>query len=254
MLQRPTLSLGFAGLSLPTGADLRGLLETAAAAGFLGVQPDATATDLRARDLDRSARRDIAALLRRNELALTGLDLLIPPGHFADAARADRALAAVVGGIELAADLARLSGSGQAILCLVLGDGAAPGPEVLTPIVSRAETCGVVLADLGPAWAAAADPHPRSPLGAAIDPASILSRGGDPATAASRAGAAIVQARFSDWSGVARCEPGRGRLDELGYLVALSTAGYSRPLVLDLRGVADAASASRRVLDRWNGG
>src|SRR5690606_13026801 len=73
------------------GAGPRAPIEAAAKAGFRAVALDASAAGLRPRDLDRSARRDLAALLRRLELAFAGLDLWIPPEHFASPEHADRA-------------------------------------------------------------------------------------------------------------------------------------------------------------------
>src|SRR5690606_35381914 len=76
--------------------------------GFRFIQLSATHPGLRPRELDQSARRDLLATLRRRERSPAGVDLWIPPEHFADAAQVDRAVAAAIAAIELAADLGRV--------------------------------------------------------------------------------------------------------------------------------------------------
>ena len=84
---------------------------------------------LRARDLDRSARRDVASMLRRAQLALAGVDAWVPPEHVGRAETAARAIAAVVGACELASELAPLVGGGsRAVVSIMLpGEGAGDG-------------------------------------------------------------------------------------------------------------------------------
>src|SRR5688572_21716696 len=100
-------SLSIAGVVEPVGEGARALIEWAAGLGYRAVQLDGTMAGLRARELDRSGRRDLAALLRRLELGYSGLDLWVPEAHFVDGAQQDRAVAAVVAGLELSAELAR---------------------------------------------------------------------------------------------------------------------------------------------------
>lgn len=253
MLPRPPLSLSLAGLDRDparpwSGGGARGAIEWAASVGFRQVQLDGAMPGVRARELDRSGRRDLAALLRRLELAPSGLDLWIPPEHFLDPLRVDRAVAATVGAMELAADLAALAGGGGRGVVSVLLPENLPA-EVLEGLVSKAEGIGARLADHRfPPRELAADG--RGPIGVGVDPAAVLMAGADPAAVVSRAGAALVSARLSDASTVGRVGPGarEGRLDELSYVVALGTAGYERSLVLDLRGVGDQEGAMRGVL------
>ncbi len=254
MIPPPPLGVSLAGLRLeprkPWSGTARGAIEWAAAAGFRYVCLDGTAPGLRARELDRSARRDLAALLRRLGIECCGLDLLIPTGDFADAARSERAATATVGAIELAADLVSLGAAkGPLSVCLELSPQA--GVDALTRIRDRASVCGVRVADL--ARPARKGRHAEDPIGVAIDPAALLLAGEDVASAASRAGSAVFAARLSDADSAGRVPVGHGRLDRTAYVVSLATAGYDSPLILDLRGLADQARAARETLEEWGG-
>ncbi len=200
---------------------------------------------LRARDLDRSARRDVASMLRRAQLELAGIDAWIPPEHFERSETADRAIAAVVGACELAAEVAPLvGGRSRAVVSIMLpGEGAG---DAARAVAAAAERTGAILADH--AW-----PSPlRDGIGVGIDPAAVLMGGGDPASATSSA-ESIASARLSDVSAHGRIAVGDrgGRLDPLAYQIALSTAGYAGHVVVDVRGVADAAHAIREGLDAF---
>ena len=249
----PALGVSLAGLSFAT---VPALLQWAADAGFAALRFDAAAPGMRPRDLDRSARRDLAANLRRRQLRFAGLDLWIPPEHFADPAHADRAADAVAQAVDLASDLARLE-PGDAVVCVSFpprsGD-ADPAEQVLTSLAHHADAAGVDLAD----FAVPSRPaHDHLRLG--LDPAALLLRGLDPAAEASRAGPRLASALLTEFDGVTRrvpdiaagfspvphslaiarpALPSQRRLDLPSYLVALATASYTRPLVLDLRGVA----------------
>lgn len=252
MLPRPPLSVSLAGLSadpgFPWSSGAREAIEWAASAGFRAVQLDAAARGIRARELDRTGRRDLGALLRRRSLTLSGLDLWIPPEHFLDPARADRALAAALEAVDLAADIANLSGGGAPVLCVSLPPGlSAPPADALR---ERAESSAVTIADFS--WPRSERPEPA--FSAGIDPAQHLLAGRDPVQVASSIPVAIGAARLSDATSVSRVVPGaRGaRLDEQAYCAALSARGYSGPLVLDLRGLPEQDRAARQVLARWS--
>jgi sugar phosphate isomerase/epimerase len=244
MFPRPELAVSLAGLERRVDAPWAGGPRAAiqwAAAGFRAVQLDATAVGLRPRELDRSARRDLAALLRRLGLTLTGLDLWIPPEHLLDPGRAERALDAVLQAVDLGADLARLNGHAAAV-SLVLPEGLPR--EVGATITERSLASGVPVAD-----------HAIAPVGASIgiDPAAMLLAGQDPAAAAARAGRALASARLSDASPTGRVpalSPG-GRLDLTVYLASLAVAGYTRAVVLDLRGLADQGAAAESARRAW---
>jgi len=246
----------------PWDGGLRSELGWASGLGYRAVTLDASRPGLRARELDRSARRDLAALLRRREIALAGLDLWIPAAHFVDPDRADRAVSAMLEAIELAADLATLLGSpaaGGGRGCVSVTLPAAPASSLTDLIRTRAEACGVLVADH--TFDASGEPgrlhtsgEADDPLGVGIDPPSVLAGGGEPASLATALGARLKSARLANVvaGGRAPLHARQGVMDELGYLVALATSGYERHMVVDVRGIGDqasaAADAARRLL------
>ncbi|MFG0330159.1 MAG: hypothetical protein ACF8PN_09705 [Phycisphaerales bacterium] len=241
---RDTLPLSPTHAALAEG-DPRPALKRIAEAGFRFVQLSAALPTMRPRELDRSARRDLLARLRRLELTLSGLDLWIPEEHFGDPAHGDRAMNATLEAIELAADLDRVP------LSMTLPRGMDAG--LRSTLADRADMCGVEIADFNRSVAGpdAGDTDdgdeeetpssaPRVPaIGTGVDPATVLLGGGDPAKEVSRA-AQLVSARFSDAARDGRRRPGAGRLDLTKYQVALLTRGdYDRPVVLDMRHIAE---------------
>lgn len=245
----PRVSIALCGLGPngPAGGDVRAQVEWARARGAGAVHLDATAPGVRPRDLDRSARRDLASLLRRNGLALGGIDLWVPPEHFVEPARADRAAAALLGAIDLAAEIADLTGDhGRVARVGVVFPERLPS-DARALFADRADRAGACVADHAPR-AVEAVAGARGPLGVGIDPAACLADGVDPAAAALRAGSALLAARLSDISRIAgggRVVPGsgEGRLDVLAYTVALATAGFDGSLAIDVRGLGDSHSA-----------
>jgi sugar phosphate isomerase/epimerase len=248
----PALSLALIGLeSAAIGADPRAQIAWAGETGFGAVQLDATAPSVRPRELDRSARRDLASTMRRAGLASSGVDLFIPPAHLLDPAHADRAIAAMLGAIELAAQLADLTG-GVPVLSTRLPHEAGARTAIDT-LAEHALAHGVRVADH--AWPPDESIPGASPIGVGLDPASMFLADpeADPAAAASRLGERVAGARLADLDADGRAAPGDGRLDELAYAVALSTGAYAGRLVLDLRGLARQASVARAVLERLGG-
>jgi sugar phosphate isomerase/epimerase len=223
--------------ALPRGA--RALLEWASKAGFRAVAIDAAMPDTRPRDMDRSARRGLAATLRRLELSLAAIDLWIPPTHLADPAQSDRALAATRAALQAAAEIASLS-AGRPIVSMTLPDDA----DALDEIEREATRVGAEVADH--AWPVAG--HARHAIRIGIDPATVLAAGADPVMACAGAGERLALARLSDLGGAGRVAPGEGRLDLDAYAGALGAAGSGAPLVLDLRGVRRQADAAGAVL------
>lgn len=243
----PALPLSIALLGAP-GAGLRAQLEWAATCGVRAVQLNAAAPDARPRDLGRSARRDLASLLRRLELQVSGLDLFIPPRHLADPATADRAASAVLDAIDFAAELVELAG-GQRTLSLELPTiDELSGSGVVRSLADRASSRAVRLADhrWPPTWGKDADPD-SSPLGVGIDPGALMPGGVDPPAQVSGLGRRLASARLSDADAAGRTELGRGRLDVLAYTVALLTAGYNGFGIIDLRTLPDPDRAVRGV-------
>jgi len=242
---RLPLAVSLAGLGDTVGAGRSGI-EWAARAGITAVQLDAAVRGMRARELDRSARRDLAAILRRFELEFSGLDLWIPPGHFESADHADRAIEATAAALGLAADLADLAG-GHAIVSVVLPASLPDTTRIaLEEAASRA---GARLADHAPSPGQRPASHG---IAIGIDPAAILAAGGDPSQRTIEAAPNVVSARLSDWDGVGRAEIGRwGRLDLTAYRAALSVAAPESPVVVDLRTLRDPGSGLRAALDAW---
>ncbi len=221
---------------LAGAGDPRAALRLIAAAGLRHVQLSAALPGMRPRDLDRSGRRDLLARLRRSELLPAGLDLWIPLEHFTRPEHADRAAAAVLETIELAADLGRIP------LSLRLAEGL--DNLIVEQWRVKAETCGVRLADHAPR------PHPLLSVG--VDPAVLIASGQDPAACASNAGD-LVAARLSDFRDEARVVPGVGRLDLLAYQVALVARGFEAPVALDLRRLGDPRAALDAAVRAWAG-
>ena len=244
-----------------SGGIVRGLIDWAGAAGFRAVQLNAAQPGIRPRELDRSGRRELAALLRRSDTACAGLDLWIPPEHFNDPARGDRAVEAVVGAVELAWELGGLAAGGKRstgqaqapAVCLTLP--AECPATVLAALESAASRCGVRIADH--AWPITTRAGSTMWIGVGIDPAAVLSAGEDPAALAARLGNRVAAGRLSDTAAAGatagRTAPGggQGRLDVLAYGVALAAAGYRGWAVLDLRGIADQSAAAVIARRAW---
>ena len=171
------------------------------------------------------------------QLSFSGIDLWIPPAHFADPAHVDRAVQAVSQAAVLASEVASLLGTRGAVVSLTLPKEPAPGS--LTALTAACERSGALIADH--TWPG------REPLGAigiGIDPAAILMGGGDPAKDVLRLAAPPASARLSDVSAAGRTTLGAGRLDLLAYEVALVTRGYTAAAVVDLRNVQDPEAAA----------
>ncbi|MFZ4575924.1 MAG: sugar phosphate isomerase/epimerase family protein [Phycisphaerales bacterium] len=244
MLPKLERALALAGLEAgeehPWSGSPRRALVWAAEAGARAVQLDATAAGIRPRELEPSARRDLAATLRRAGMDCAGLDLFIPPAHFTDPTKVDRAVTAVLQAVELCADLSRLA-SNRLVLSTQL---PADTPEdVLSRLALSAEHHGVSIADH--AWPPRA---PRAGLGQGIDPAAIFISGGDPIAGLSTLGGPPLAARLSDVSAVGRCLPGSGRLETQAYEPMLFTAGFTGRLVIDLRGLPRQQQAAATLL------
>lgn len=276
MRDRSPLSIAAATLDLP-GLDsdpaprLRHALAWAAAAGLSGVLIDATRPGLRPRDLDRSARREIAALLRRHQLAFVGLDLPVPPEHFADPAHAERALSAVHAAAALAADLHALTAdiaspalrAPRAPIALEL---PAETPAALASELARAaEHTGVWIADAAatrrltpspahPAAQSLSHPAPFGPLRHAIDVARAALDRLDPAAAAARSGPRLALLRLAEATPRGPIPIGvpPSRLDVPALRIALETSGASPAVVLDLAGLPDPAAAFASAHAAWD--
>jgi sugar phosphate isomerase/epimerase len=250
---------GVEGIALG-GERVRAVLAWIARAGARAVQLDATAAGIRPRELDRSGRRDLAALLRRSEMVCSGVDAMIPAEHLLRPETADRAVASVLGAIDLAADLAGLASG--AVVTRAAGTGACVGvvldpktpADVRHAIADRAASRGVRVADYAWPIAEAGGGAPAGAdgaIGVGLDPASALAAGADAVSLAATLGARLAQARVSDVArapGIGRVAPGSGRLDLGAYLVTLAAVGYGRHAVVDLQGLRDPGGAVGRVV------
>ncbi len=233
--------------------DPRAAIEWVASLGYHAVQIDAARQGIRPRELDRSARRDLASLLRRKELALSGLDLFIPPGHFTDPAHIDRAVAAVRDTIELASELAALipASTPASIPCVSLTFPTDLADDTRDELAAHAARTGAQLADH--AIQDQTDDTPASfhshALGVGIDPAALILRGLDPAQAVAKAGTHLFAARLTDAAHGSRIAPDSSgsQLDRIAYAATLDVVGYIRPLIVDLRNIPNPASAAKAL-------
>ncbi len=238
-------SLSIAGLVEPVteASGPRGLIAWAASLGYRAVQIDGTMPGVRARELDRSGRRDLAALLKRQQLRFGGIDLWVPPAHFVEGASVERAIGAVMAAVELAADLARLGGEPESAVVSVMLPREVT-MDTLRAMAIGADRAGGIIADH--AWPLR---DGELPIGIGIDPAVLLGAGANPGVEVPRLRVPVAAARLSDAGTVGRVAVGRGSLDVLAYEVALETRGYRRPLVVDVRGVRGQAEAATAAAD-----
>lgn len=221
------------------GEAIKAAIECVADLRVRFAQIGVTSAGLRPRDLDRSARRDLLAALRRRELEPSGLDAWIPPAHFDDAALVDRAANAMEEIIALAGDLGRVPVSLH----------MPPHDEIASRLIERAQRLGVPLADHAiPATG-------REGCGTGVDPAAHLSQDLDPIAAVHAAGARLAAARLVDLSRSGmRSAVGSGRenrLDVRAYKVALSVNGYRRPVVIDARQWGDPLRGIKQTIAEW---
>jgi sugar phosphate isomerase/epimerase len=221
---------------------VREAVALAASLGYRAVQLDATHPEARPRSLDRSARRDLAALLKRNELELAGLDLWLPPEHLAQGANVERAGDAVAGAIALVRELAGLLPT-RPVLSMTLPDE--PDPHVMEAITAAAEREGVRLANH--AW-------PAAEVGdVGLDPALAIMAGTSPAKAVTTLGSRLASVRLSDAGVAGRTPVGSpsGRLEVMAFAAAVAISAPNAPIVADARQLADPRAGARAALEAW---
>ncbi|HEX7009165.1 MAG TPA: TIM barrel protein, partial [Phycisphaeraceae bacterium] len=217
-----------------SGGTVQAALARLTRMGFGWVQLDATLAGIRPRELNQRARKDLLALLNRQGIQAGGIDLFIPRRHYLSSQHVDRAVAATIGAIELAADLGRLPLS-LALPVQGLAD------DVRAALVEAADGRGVRLAvhaeDQAEALRSWVESVDLWTLGVAVDPAALLARGQDPAAYVQRWGKRLAVARLSDLeaggvvgegdadaAGAVRCAVGQGELDLTSYRVAVDLA------------------------------
>lgn len=234
----------------------RNAIRAASSTGYRAVQLDVATPGLRPRDLDRSGRRDLAAALRRLNLHLSGVDLWIPPAHFADPANAERALSAVDQAIAHVAELSALVGRGSLgaslgrTVCLTFPKSLPC--DTLSHLAASAATHGVLLADH--TWPSA-HASVEGAIAQGIDPAALLSAGLDPIAAITTAPAVVVAARLTDSDSLGRVNIGsrRGRLDLDAFAASLVVRGFTGCVVVDTRGLVDPDRGVCEAIAAWGG-
>jgi sugar phosphate isomerase/epimerase len=253
----PPLSVTLAPLVRPGGTGVRRAIERVASMGFRSVQLSAAQQGLRPRELSRRARQDVLATLSRNGLMLGGLDLMIPHRDWLEPATQDRATAAALAALDLAADL------GQVPLCMTLPVERL-GDDIAEALLTAADARGVLLTvhaehDLD-ALADWLSRHDQPKLGAGLDPAALLAEGHDPSDVVVRFAEPLRVARVDDHattsvaSAGGRCAVGGGDLDVLAYRAALSTCRSLRGIVMELRGLSDPVAALQAGARVWEPG
>jgi sugar phosphate isomerase/epimerase len=230
----------------------RSVIDALAAGGWRGVQLDARMRGTRPHELGQSARRDLAGVLKRRQLTLTGIDLWLPEGAFTDPATQERAVDRTIECIQLAADL------GASAISTVLPEPAmhADLRPAIGAVLTEAESRGVRVADCsaGAHAEAALRPHVHA-LG--LDPAAVLTAGGDPVAAVHDWGDRLAAVRLDDVSPTGMRVPpsvdGSGRLDLMAYKVAVSFAAseIGGGVVVDLRQCSDPPSALQQARSAW---
>ncbi len=242
-----TPSLSIAGLHThgaegPWRAGPRAAIEWAAGVGFRSLHLDATAPGVRARELDRSGRRDLASTLRRHGLGFTGLDLWIPAEHFAEPAHADRALSALLGAVDLAAELAGLLGSAAPVVSVTLPEGF----SVIDAVAAGADTSGAIIEDFGPGGEDDSRPPMVRP---GVDTGRLLMRGDPPGKTFARLADRLGSLRLNDADDTGRRPMGSGRLDPSMLLALHATLTADLPVVTDLRGLENPQRAASAVVE-----
>jgi sugar phosphate isomerase/epimerase len=248
MFGLPEISVSAAGFAMPLGSPARASIDAIASLGLRGIALDATMTSMRPRELSRSARRDIASILRRCELELSGIDLWIPPEHFVEPSTSERAIDATTQALEMAGELAPLvGGRSQPVVSVALPEGLTDAAR--STLASVATHHGGRLADHALMQDGRA---PIAGIGAGIDPVYYLTDGQSPAKAVARAGTELVSARLCDTNAMGRCPIGTSgsKLDLTGYAGAMIVSGLDW-VTLDVRGLDDPMLASRVGIDAW---
>lgn len=244
----PDIAVSLSGVGLPNGNTTpRSLLAWASQQRVRGVVIDGAAPGFRARELGRSARRDLAASLRRGELELAGLDLWIPADHFTDPEQCQRAAEAVVGAAGLAGELSGLVGSGSLASVSIMTPESIE-PALLSSMGEHAARIGVSIIDHRA--------HDAGTLPAGIrrgvDPASALFAGSDPVQAVHAAGKDLAAVRLDDVNAMGRCPVGAegGRLDVTGFKASVVLTPL-RWISVDLRQLPDPARCLAMAGEAW---
>ncbi|MEM1209544.1 MAG: TIM barrel protein [Planctomycetota bacterium] len=234
------------------GVSVRRALDAIVAAGITGVQLDATLAGTRPRELDRRARQDLLALVRRTGLSLGGLDCFVPTAHLTAGPDLDRAVAALVAAVTLAADL------GRTCLSFALPTLDETPRDALDAVLEAADAHAVPLAlhaehDLD-ALRRLVDSIGSPTVRVGVDAASCLIASREiTATATADIGSLrLADARHDRDRQWQRCALGDGELDiPAAHIAAELTPRDGRPVVLDTSRVEHPAAAMREAVAAW---
>ncbi len=249
----PDIAVSLAGVGAIGDGSPRASLDWSRALGVRGVALDGAAAGFRGRELGRSARRDLAASLRRRELELAGIDLWIPADHFADPEHVQRAMETVVQTAELAGELSVLVG-GRSLACVSVMTAASIDGQLHAAMGEEAARFGAVVVDhrvdLGEAALAGG-----AGIAAGVDPAAVLFDGKDPAQAVHQVGAQLGGARLDDVNAMGRCPVGveGARLDLDGYKASLMIGALAW-VTVDLRQLPSSARSFAIARQAWDSG
>lgn len=241
--------LALSTLGVSAGVPPRQVIEWAESAGFRSIVLDAARPGIRPRDLDRSARRGLASVLRRLELRLAGIELWIPASHYASPASSDRAVTATLSAIDLLAELAALVETDRTLTLTLPREGAVEATDTIAQAAHRAE---IRLACATWPWRPVGvdDNDDKddngAPIGRCLDPREISRERGDPVAIVVAGPHAPEAAR---WAFTSR-RP-EEVIDPVAYASALSVVGFAGSLALDLRDSADPESDATLALTRW---
>ena len=225
------------------GNDLRLICDRLKRDGWWAIQLSAAMPGTRPRELGASARRDLAATLRRTELVPAGMDLWIPQEHFLDPSTIDRAVASFEAACGLAADL------GITTLSITLPGSDQIDGEIREVVESSSVKHGVLIADHR-----VPSPETDDVESAGIDPAACFSVDRDPIEVVLELAGHLVAPRLSDLVSTGlRGIPGDvgGRLDIQAYRAAVDTVAADRHVVLDLRQVTSPWEGMRTARSAW---
>ncbi|MAC19837.1 MAG: hypothetical protein CMJ23_09235 [Phycisphaerae bacterium] len=261
---RPAVAVTLA----PLGPDPRTGLQIAAALAVRGVQVSAGQAGTRARDLDRSGRRDLLIAARRLELDVVGIDAWFKPEDLLDPARVDDAVTALLATIELASDLGAipvstrfpaeggeeaieaLMGAGNRVGVSLIDHGVPPRGMSVRPIDVKRPASGLVIPGSTEEVAVSSPPIGEliEGLGLGIDPPSWLVAGLDPFDAAGRG---VWSLRLADLTADGMRIPAGdpdGRVDPVSLLAAARTGGLRHDPIIDARRWIDPVAGVRSTL------
>ena len=239
-MHQPPFDLALSTLGVSPECPPRQVIEWAAGAGFRAIMLDSARAGIRPRDLDRSARRGLASLLRRLELRLAGAELWIPSEHYASPTNSERAVAGVLSSIDLLAELAALIETDRTLTLTLPADGADEAISVIAQAAHRAE---IRIANA--AWPGRKTSD-ESPIGVCLDPRTIARNDDDPVAITTACHEPPDAARWP--FSTSRPEE---VIDPLGYASALSIVGFRGDVALDLRDAIDPESDALSALTRW---